>query len=430
MGQHARKSGHSASRSLLVLDAAYTLEMVRERGLETSIACRDLDGFFDHVYSVHPFATMLTSDDWGERYGPARRYPVNARNTVIEGCVGRFAWLRGLFPVNFVIGQIGLFVMLLRLIRKENVAVIRVGDPLYLGLFGLGLKWLSGRPMLIRVNGNNDKVREDTGRPLYPRFFRSEAIEKRIEHFVFPRADLVAAPNQDNVDFALRNGARPGWTTIFRYGNLLSPEHRRPPEERTPDADLFARMVVTPRRYMLTIGRLQAVKFPDDTVRVLAGAVVAGHDVKLVIAGDGDMRGDLIALAQSLGVADRLVLPGNMNQHELSQLNAHCALVLSPLTGRALSESALGGAALVAYDLDWQKDLVRTDETGILVPFRDVDALTEAAVALLRNPQRAKALGVGARTRALAMLDPDILDRHERDTYTRLLAHERPAPGV
>ena len=49
--------------SLLVLDAAYTLEMIRERGLESSITCRDLDGYFAHVFSVHPFATLLTSPD-------------------------------------------------------------------------------------------------------------------------------------------------------------------------------------------------------------------------------------------------------------------------------------------------------------------------------------------------------------------------------
>jgi glycosyltransferase involved in cell wall biosynthesis len=415
--------------SLLVLDAAYTLEMVRERGLESSITCRDLDGYFRHVFSVHPFATLLTSPEWGERYGPPQWYELAARHTMIEGRVGRFKGLARLFPVNFLIGQIGLFFTLLRLIRRERVGVIRVGDPLYLGLFGLGLKWLSGRPMLIRVNGNNDKVRESTGRPLYPRFFRSIALEKKVERFVLPRADVVAAPNQDNVDFSVRNGARAERCTIFRYGNLLSPEHRRPPAERGTDQALFDRYGITPRRFMLSIGRLQAVKFPDDTVRVLAGVVAAGHDVKLFLAGDGDLRGELEALAAQLGVADRLVIGGNQDQHALAQLNAHCALVLSPLTGRALSESALGGAPLVAYDLDWQGDLVQTDVTGELVPFRDVAAMTAAAARVLADPVRAQRLGATARTRALAMLDPVVLDAHERDTYDRLFAGQPPLPG-
>ena len=180
---------------------------------------------------------------------------------------------------------------------------------------------------------------------------------------------------------------------------------------------------------MLLIGRLQAVKFPDDAVRVLAGVTQQGHDVKLFIAGDGDMRAELTELAESLGVGDRLVIGGNQNQHALAQLNAHCALVISPLTGRALSESALGGAPLVAYDLDWQGDLVCDGETGALVPFRDVTALTEAAAAMLSDPERARQLGQAARLRAMAMLDPEVLDAHERDTYARLLAGQLPQPG-
>ncbi|MEO5598935.1 MAG: glycosyltransferase [Novosphingobium sp.] len=417
-------------RALLVLDAAYTLEMIRERGLEPSITCRDLDGFFDHVYSVHPFATLLTSPEWTGRFGRPVWHELAARHSFIEGKVGRFAWLGGLFPLNFLIGQLGLFITLARLIRRENVAVIRVGDPLYLGLFGLALKAVTGRPMLIRVNGNNDKVRANTGKPMYPRFFRSTALEEKVERFVLPRADVIAAPNQDNVDFAVHGGARADRTTIFRYGNLLAPEHRTPPSERGTDQALFDRLGIDPGRYMLCIGRLGAVKFPDDAVRVLAGVVAQGHDVSLFFAGDGDMREALLAQAAEAGVAERVVFGGNQDQRSLAQLNAHCALVLSPLTGRALSESALGGAPIVAYDLDWQGDLVSDGETGALVPFRDVEALTAAAAAMLADPARARRLGLAARERALAMLDPDVLDAHERDTYERLFAGQPPLPGV
>ncbi len=142
------------------------------------------------------------------------------------------------------------------------------------------------------------------------------------------------------------------------------------------------------------------------------------------------MKAELQALADSLGVGDRVVFGGNQDQKALAQLNAHCALVISPLTGRALSESALGGAPIVAYDLDWQGDLVRDGETGALVPFRDVAALGKAAIAMFDDPAKARGLGAAARERALAMLDPVALDTHERDTYARLFAGQLPQPGV
>ena len=45
---------------LLVLDTSFTFEAIRQRKLEHSVTCRDLDGFFTHVWTVHPFATLLT----------------------------------------------------------------------------------------------------------------------------------------------------------------------------------------------------------------------------------------------------------------------------------------------------------------------------------------------------------------------------------
>lgn len=408
--------------SLVVLDASYTLEMIRERGMENSVTCRDLDGFFRHVWSVHPFASLLTSDSWSPRFGQPVWYKLGERHTFIEGKAGRFRSLSFLFPLNFLIGQIGLFFSLWALIRRENIRVVRVGDPLYLGLFGLALKAVTGVPMLIRINGNNDKVRENTGRPVYPRFFRTVAIEKKIELFVMPRADIIAAPNQDNVDFAISGGAKPENTTIFRYGNLLALEHLMPPENRGTDGELFSRLGIEPGRFLLCIGRLEPVKFPDDAIHILSIAVKAGHDTKLFFAGDGDMRAALQALGDELGVGDRIVFGGNQNQKSLSQLNAHTACVVSPLTGRALSEAALGGAPIAAYDLDWQSDLVETGKTGELVPFRDVAAFATAVCKMLTDRNYAKAMGMGARERAREMLDPAALDAHERAEYTKLLA--------
>ena len=406
---------------LLVLDASYTLEMIRERGLENSVLCRDLDGFFGHVWSVHPFATLLTSDSWTPRYGSPVWHVLGPRHTFVEGKVGRFAALRRLFPVNFLLSQALLFVSLLRLIRRNRIKVIRVGDPLYLGLFGLALARLTGVPLVIRVNGNNDKVRESTGQPLYPKLFGTAKAEKRIERFVFPRADLVAAPNQDNVDFSIANGAHPDRVTIFRYGNLLASEHLQEPRERGCDEALFARLGIRPRQYLLCVGRLQSVKFPDDALRVLDNVRRQGFDVQLVYAGEGPMRAELEAFAATLGLTDAVIFAGNQDQSSLAQLNAHSAAVLSPLTGRAVSESALGAAPIAAYDLDWQSDLIETAKTGELVPFREPEAMAQSTIRFLADPDYAQAMGRAVRERALAMLDPARLNEHERDQYSKLL---------
>jgi glycosyltransferase involved in cell wall biosynthesis len=82
----------------------------------------------------------------------------------------------------------------------------------------------------------------------------------------------------------------------------------------------------------------------------------------------------------------------------------------------------LAAPPVVAYDLDWQGDLVETGQTGELVPFRDMEAMAAAAVRLLRDPASARAMGAAIRKRALAMLDPAALNEHERSEYRKLLA--------
>jgi len=85
-----------------------------------------------------------------------------------------------------------------------------------------------------------------------------------------------------------------------------------------------------------------------------------------------------------------------------------------------LSEAALGAAPIVAYDVDWQGEIVETGITGVLVPHGDLERLAMGAAKLLADPDHAKQLGRNIRERALAMLDQEALDQHEREQYSLL----------
>jgi glycosyltransferase involved in cell wall biosynthesis len=423
------------ARKLLVLDTAFSLEAIRERGLEHSVTCRDLGGFFEHVWTVHPFATLVTSDAWSSRFGRPVTTEISPRHTFIEGKLGRYGALRKLAPLNFLLGQIGVFRQLYRLVRAQGISVIRVGDPSYPGLLGLALSRLCGIPLVIRVGANNRKLRQTKGGPMMPRLFFSSRIEEAVERFVLKRADLVAGINLDNLDFALAGGARPAYSTLFRVGNLIDKRHLAAPSERRGGGRLCDELGVTPNRFILFIGRLLVEKHPDDAVRVLAEVRKRQHDLKLVLAGDGKMRAGIAGLAHDLGVQDHVVFCGNKDQGWLSKVIPVAAAVLSPITGRALSEAAFGAAPIVAYDIDWQSELIETGVTGELVPHRSWIGMANALERFLRDPAYARAMGESARERALEMLDPDVLDQHERDQYLALLKrfenkHKRPSKGA
>ena len=411
-------------RKLLVIDTNYTLEGIRERQIQQSITCRDLEGFFEHVWSVHPFATLVTSDRWGPRYGNPDTYELSDRHTIIEGRVGRFPWLKCLFALNFLISQLDLLFRLRSLIKRERISVIRVSSPLYVGLFGLLLARATGVPLVVRVGANHDKYFQTTGRPLEPRLMRSRRIEKFVERFVFPRADLVAAANQDNLEFALANGAKPERSTLFRYGNLVDRRHYSEPAKREMDSVVFRDLGIKPGEFLLYVGRLEPIKQVDHVIDVLAEVREQGFDVKAVLAGEGTMRTALQGQAERLGVRDQVVFAGNVGQDRLAQLFPAAAAVVSPHTGRALAEAALGEARIVAYDVDWQAELIESGVTGILVRHGDYRAMADGVVALLTNGGEAKALGRAVRKRASEMLDPKSLDDHERSEYRKLLSRK------
>lgn len=406
---------------MLVIDNSYTYEMIVNRGIEQSVLCRDLNGFFTHVWSVHPFATLLTSPNWTEKYGKPVIHKMNDRHTFIEGKVGRFKWLDNFFIVNFFISQILLFFKLLILIKKNGIKVIRVGDPSYLGIFGLSLSFLTRVPLVIRVNGNNKRVRNDTGKALYPKLFRSIKFETAIEKFVFPHADLVVSPNQDNLEYSVEFGAKLDKVKIFRYGNLLAPVHLEDPFARLCNYELFSSFNITPYKYLLLVGRLQPLKFPDDAIRILSKLHSENIKYQLVVVGEGDMLEELKKLALSEGVFDYVTFLGNQNQSTLAQLYTFASVVISPLTGRALSEAGLCGGAIVAYDLDWQGDIILNNKTGCLIPFRDWENMANSALKLISDQSFSKEMRINLREHALSILNPADLDKYEIEAYSKLI---------
>jgi glycosyltransferase involved in cell wall biosynthesis/ubiquinone/menaquinone biosynthesis C-methylase UbiE len=407
---------------LLILETNYSFEAILDRGLESSITCKDLGGFFDHVWTVHPFATLVTSEDWTIKYGKPQYHELSPSHTFIEGKVGRTIIFRRLQPLNFLLSQIEIVFDLARLIRKEKIKIIRAdGQFPYTGLLGWILSRLCGIPLLVRVGANLDLNYKVTNQIGMPKLFKTRRIEKVFERFVLSHADIVVGANQNNLNFALANGARPQTSTLFRYGNLLNKQHLVEPEARPDGRHLIDELGVAPKRFLLTIARLESLKNLDDVVRVLAEIRRRGYDLKAVIVGDGVLREKLIEFSVELGVEDQVVFCGNKDQEWLAKVIPLATVVVSPFMGRALTESALGAAPIVAYDFDWQGELIETGVTGELVPYRDWEQMAHSVEQYLKIPDYSRSMGNAVRKKALAMMESCKLDQHERETYLRLL---------
>lgn len=414
-----------SGRKLLVLDSSYTLEMIRDLKLSEPVLSRDLKGYFEHVWSVNPYATVVPPKNASETYGKITITNFTKEHTIIEGKIGRFNFLKRITVLNFLLSQINVFITLIRLIKKEKISAIRVTDPTYIGLFGFLLSKICGIPLIIRVTGNFDKIYEVTGKPTLPRLFKQIWIEKAIIRFVLKRADLIAGANENNRDFAIKNGAKKEHATVFRYGNLIHPVHRVPPQDR-PSADLIMNeLKISGDQFVIYITRLEAVKRPDHTLRVIAELKNRNKKMKAILIGDGSMRSTLVELAKKLSIGEEIIFAGNRDQEWIAAILPKALAVLSPHSGRALSEAALAGVPIVAYNFEWQPELITTGETGELVRDGDIKAMADSVMKYIDNPDYAKHVGRKVRAKALEMMDPVKLYEHERNEYEKLFNRKR-----
>ena len=406
-------------RTILVLDMSYTLKMFRERQLEQALESRKVGGYFGKVISVHPLAGLFESGD--ERFGAPVIITLDDSHVFIEGKVGVSRRWNVIPPLNFLLSQIRLIRLLHRMAREANVNVVRIGDPYYLGLMGLLLGRLMRVPLVVRVCFRYDQIFQVTGKPVMARFFGFRWIEKVVERFVFKRCDLIAGANEDNMRYALENGGCSDIATVFRYGNLIHAAHWQEPNKRPSANTKLAELGLTDEKLLVTVARLDPMKCVEDVVRVVAELIRRGHKVKGLIIGDGALREDLKALAVKLKVENSVIFAGNRSQEWIATVLPRAAVIISPHMGRALTEAALAGVPIVAYDYDWQREVVEDGQTGYLVVHKDWMGLSDKAESLLRDSDNGKKMGENVRKKMLAMMDPEKLELHEQNEYSKML---------
>ena len=408
----------SQKPKILYLDTAYTLKMLTERGLEQEFLSRECGGYFEHVWGIHPFADVPEKRALKYEGFKFETVKFSDNQTCIEGLSVYYSFLKHFYSLNFLVSQIRFLRFLIALVRKEQIDIIMAVDPYYNGLIGLFLKVFTKAKLAIWVCANSDEVYKSTGVIAMPRLFKRRWVEKIIEKIVFKKADLVAGGNQNNLEFALNNGAQVNKSTVFPVGKLIHRQHVKKLEFRDKDV-LFNSLKA--KFIFIYVGRLIDIKFPNDVLYAFSEINKIEADSALILAGDGVLKGELEKISLELNIQDKVHFVGNVNQLRLANLLAGCFSVLSPLTGRSLIESALAGLPIVAYDRDWQLDFVEKTGGGIIVPFRNWKKMADKAVYLIQNPIEAKKYGAAARAAGLEICDLEKLYGHEKNEFNKLL---------
>jgi glycosyltransferase involved in cell wall biosynthesis len=155
---------------------------------------------------------------------------------------------------------------------------------------------------------------------------------------------------------------------------------------------------------VLAVGRLVYYKGFEHLIRAMRK--IAG---RLLIIGDGPLRGSLEELARALGIADRVVFVGEKQSHEIGPYYHGCDVFALPSIARSEAfgivqlEAMACARPVVNTQLDSGVPFVSIHgKTGLTVPPHDSEALAKAINTLLHDDELRKHYGQAARRRVEA----------------------------
>jgi len=173
----------------------------------------------------------------------------------------------------------------------------------------------------------------------------------------------------------------------------------------------------------LYVGRLAAEKNLPVVLRAFAALRARQPRAKLVLVGDGPLRGEL---EKKLPDA---IFAGMRTGLDLATFYASGDVFLFPsLTetfGNVTLEAMSSGLAVIAYDYAAARELITHRENGLLAPFDTADAFCTLASEVAAEPKTVRALGTAARQTAEEMSWSTIYSLFEQALFDVVKTSER-----
>ena len=149
---------------------------------------------------------------------------------------------------------------------------------------------------------------------------------------------------------------------------------------------------------VLSVGRLVYQKGHEYLIQAMPAVVRHFPAVQAVICGEGPLRSQLETQINRLDLEAHVHLLGN----RMDIVRYLCAADIFVLPSRweglpvALLEAMAAGLPVVATRVEGVEEVVQGDDQGRLIPPEDARALTESVLALIRDPEGRRHMGVAA----------------------------------
>lgn len=171
----------------------------------------------------------------------------------------------------------------------------------------------------------------------------------------------------------------------------------------------------------LFVGRIMWYKGLKIVLDGLKGIADRGLDFRMVFVGDGDNRLDVEKYARELGLGDRCIFPGvlqDRDQLKAWYTRADVFMLPSVFDNNPLvvKEAAACGTPSVLIENSSSADGVTDGYNGFLIP-EDAEAMTQTLLKIYENPELASKVGYAASQTLYCSWEDSIAKAYDRYNY-------------
>jgi glycosyltransferase involved in cell wall biosynthesis len=241
-------------------------------------------------------------------------------------------------------------------VRSHAKAIIHQGEK----------HWLFGR---VWLRGAAESV-----------VFHNEKIGQRrlFKHWL-----ALSERNREDLELFARQRGLSRKISLIRNGPLPSASQLSQPRHAKPISAIGA---------LSNFGDRKGI---DILIRAFAEVLARGRDARLVLAGNGFEFKKCQALADELGISNKVDWLGWQwdTRAFFQQIDLFCLPSRNEPFGIVVTEAMQAGLPVVATDTSGPRDIVLPGKTGWIVPVEDVAALTAALAEAIEDPAKAAAYG-------------------------------------
>jgi glycosyltransferase involved in cell wall biosynthesis len=271
-------------------------------------------------------------------------------------------------------------------IRKNRIALVHTHSS-KAGILGRWAGWLAGVKVVHTVHGWSFNLYQ----PLVERNFFAwlERVTARLTH------KLIVVSSWDKaLGLRLRIGKEGQYAVIPCGIDVDAFSGKKAKGSLREDLGLDERDLVVG-----SMGCFKKQKAPQDFMK-LAGLVKESvPGVKFLLAGDGELRGDVCVLRQRLGLSQDVYLLGWQKDIPRFLESLDVFVLTSLWEGLPLSvlEALASSKPVLVTDTGGVRDIVQEGQTGYLAPVRDLVSMKEKLVMLLNDAERRQQCGDAGR---------------------------------